>query len=269
MSPGLAQIGWATTELQFISQDGIGVGDDENSFAFDGCRARLWHNGESTPYENKFVWKAGDVIGCYLDMTQGVIMFFLNGVIVDPIFYIETSRIEEFRQVGGLYPALSILTHQQAILNFGHCEFAFKQQAVDTIRTIYSQSSLTWLEVYSMNDYGVIPRQVLEYVPPAYKAHQVPKSLKASSSNLMDTKVMCNICCELVISISLRPCGHQDICFNCARRLTNCPICRTRIESIDQTAKKSEMKRSRSITLMELANITDSLQYNQTPGSQI
>lgn len=40
---GISQIGWATKDVSFSPEEGSGVGDDGQSFAFDGSRRRLWH----------------------------------------------------------------------------------------------------------------------------------------------------------------------------------------------------------------------------------
>lgn len=41
---GIMQIGWATKMSDFKNYEGIGVGDDQYSIAFDGCRGVIWHN---------------------------------------------------------------------------------------------------------------------------------------------------------------------------------------------------------------------------------
>ena len=41
------QVGWATKESKFLNHDGYGIGDDEHSVAFDGCRQLVWHHATS------------------------------------------------------------------------------------------------------------------------------------------------------------------------------------------------------------------------------
>ncbi|CAD6997860.1 unnamed protein product [Ceratitis capitata] len=50
ITPGVMQIGWATKESSFLSDDGYGIGDDKYSIGFDGCRRIIWHNAKSIPH---------------------------------------------------------------------------------------------------------------------------------------------------------------------------------------------------------------------------
>ena len=43
----IMQVGWATKESRFLNHDGYGIGDDEHSVAFDGCRQLVWHHADS------------------------------------------------------------------------------------------------------------------------------------------------------------------------------------------------------------------------------
>lgn len=47
ITPGVMQIGFATKQSKFLNHDGFGIGDDEQSFAYDGCRQLLWQNAKS------------------------------------------------------------------------------------------------------------------------------------------------------------------------------------------------------------------------------
>ena len=48
---GVMQIGWATRLSKVLNHEGYGIGDDEFSLAYDGCRQLVWHNAncESQP----------------------------------------------------------------------------------------------------------------------------------------------------------------------------------------------------------------------------
>ena len=79
------RVGWATTDFQPTADgsDGfssVGVGDDVNSFGFDG--ASLWFAGrrQSISTHEFAGFKKGDVIGCLLDLSIPEIWFSLNGV---------------------------------------------------------------------------------------------------------------------------------------------------------------------------------------------
>eukprot|EP00613_Pedinella_sp_CCMP2098_P071890 CAMPEP_0171907342 /NCGR_PEP_ID=MMETSP0993-20121228/6910_1 /TAXON_ID=483369 /ORGANISM="non described non described, Strain CCMP2098" /LENGTH=792 /DNA_ID=CAMNT_0012539555 /DNA_START=30 /DNA_END=2408 /DNA_ORIENTATION=+ len=82
-SSGVMQVGWAdhlfspsspsNASLTSTGETGKGgeedgVGDDAHSWAYDGCRQRAWHHGESTEYG--LAWAAGDVVGCLLDLDH-------------------------------------------------------------------------------------------------------------------------------------------------------------------------------------------------------
>jgi len=88
-SDGLMQVGWVSSA--FLSDTSIshhgemskagkgdqaeaaadGVGDDNNSWGFDGYRQLKWHAGVSSSYgpQTGVIWKAGDIIGCCLELT--------------------------------------------------------------------------------------------------------------------------------------------------------------------------------------------------------
>lgn len=47
VTAGVMQIGWATKDSKFLNQEGYGIGDDEYSVAYDGCRS-VWGVGGVT-----------------------------------------------------------------------------------------------------------------------------------------------------------------------------------------------------------------------------
>ena len=74
------QIGWATDRCTYKSEEGVGIGDDIYSFAYDGQRGLLWHRQENWPHEHK-KWRQGDVLGVLLDLDAGRMKFSLNGAL--------------------------------------------------------------------------------------------------------------------------------------------------------------------------------------------
>lgn len=77
---GLIQVGWASQDARFDPEGGMGVGDDDHSYAFDGCRAQKWHgrwSDERSSYGQE--WNAGDVITCLLDLDAGKMSYYRNG----------------------------------------------------------------------------------------------------------------------------------------------------------------------------------------------
>lgn len=61
ITPGVMQIGFATKQSKFLNHDGFGVGDDSQSFAYDGCRQLLWHNAKNSA-NNLPQWKEVSLI---------------------------------------------------------------------------------------------------------------------------------------------------------------------------------------------------------------
>ena len=74
---GLCQVGWATGKFAPQSETGDGVGDDAHSYSFDGSRKIALHKSESVAYGQG--WKAGDVLGCLWNRTDGTLSFSHNG----------------------------------------------------------------------------------------------------------------------------------------------------------------------------------------------
>lgn len=73
---GLSQIGWADVSFIGASGDGLGVGDDKNSYAFDGDRVMTWFDGKRTW---GWEWKVGDVVCFCADLDARWIAFARNG----------------------------------------------------------------------------------------------------------------------------------------------------------------------------------------------
>ncbi|NXK73786.1 RSPRY protein, partial [Amazona guildingii] len=78
ITSGVMQIGWATRDSKFLNHEGYGIGDDEYSCAYDGCRQLIWYNARSKPHSHP-CWKEGDTIGFLLDLHEKQMIFYLNG----------------------------------------------------------------------------------------------------------------------------------------------------------------------------------------------
>ena len=75
----------------FFCNTRYGIGDDEFSIAYDGCRKLIWHRAESEAHEHP-CWKPGDVLGSLLDFDRKQVVFYLNGQpVVPPITRIFSS----------------------------------------------------------------------------------------------------------------------------------------------------------------------------------
>ncbi|KAI4330150.1 hypothetical protein MLD38_028453 [Melastoma candidum] len=113
---GIQQLGWATLTCPFTEQKGVGDADD--SYAFDGRRVRKW-NKEAEPYGQS--WVAGDVIGCCIDLESDQISFYRNGVSLGVAF----RGIRKMGPGAGYYPAISLSQGERCELNFGSHPFKF------------------------------------------------------------------------------------------------------------------------------------------------
>ncbi|KAE8700087.1 E3 ubiquitin-protein ligase RKP [Hibiscus syriacus] len=113
---GIQQLGWATISCPFT--DHKGVGDADDSYAFDGRRVSKW-NKEAEPYGQP--WVAGDVIGCCIDLAHDEISFYRNGVSLGLAF----SGIRKMEPGFGYYPAVSLSQGERCELNFGSRPFKY------------------------------------------------------------------------------------------------------------------------------------------------
>ncbi|KAB2597297.1 E3 ubiquitin-protein ligase RKP-like [Pyrus ussuriensis x Pyrus communis] len=100
---GIQQLGWATVSCPFT--DHKGVGDADDSYAFDGRRS----------------WVVGDAIGCCIDLDCNEISFYRNGVSLGPAFH----GIRKMGPGSGYYPAVSLSQGERCELNFGARPFRF------------------------------------------------------------------------------------------------------------------------------------------------
>ncbi|GAV71431.1 SPRY domain-containing protein [Cephalotus follicularis] len=113
---GIQQLGWATLSCPFT--DHKGVGDAEDSYAFDGRRVSKW-NKEAEPYGQS--WVVGDVIGCCIDLDHDEISFYRNGVSLGVAF----SGIRKMGPGFRYYPAISLSQGERCDLNFGARPFRY------------------------------------------------------------------------------------------------------------------------------------------------
>ncbi|TYZ61267.1 hypothetical protein PybrP1_009568 [[Pythium] brassicae (nom. inval.)] len=120
VTSGLIQIGWIDGYFQGSSDQGEGVGDHAHSWSYDGNRQRRWNSGSSS-YGEK--WKAGDVIGCLLDLTSSEMTFFRNGLNLG-VAYSE-FKINPCDKKSGLMPGISLERGEIIRVNLGHQPFAY------------------------------------------------------------------------------------------------------------------------------------------------
>ncbi|XP_029780921.1 RING finger and SPRY domain-containing protein 1 isoform X2 [Suricata suricatta] len=118
VTSGVMQIGWATRDSKFLNHEGYGIGDDEYSCAYDGCRQLIWYNARSKPHPHP-CWKEGDTVGFLLDLNEKQMIFFLNGNQLPPEKQVFSST------VSGFFAAASFMSYQQCEFNFGAKPFKY------------------------------------------------------------------------------------------------------------------------------------------------
>eukprot|EP01084_Bolivina_argentea_P315930 547505_1 len=86
LTDNIMQIGFVEKGFTPNEEYSIGVGDDEHSWAYEGVWKGIKSAGKWKMYNNVVKWKAGDIIGCYLNYDKGLIKFYINGVDFDISF---------------------------------------------------------------------------------------------------------------------------------------------------------------------------------------
>src|SRR5690606_13003916 len=90
---GKIHIGWCTDKCQIQSNSYVGlysvvfveespqngIGNDTESWAFDGSSQRVWHGSSSSNTRYGEYWNNGDIIGTILDLDAKTISFYRNG----------------------------------------------------------------------------------------------------------------------------------------------------------------------------------------------
>ena len=113
---GIQQIGWATLSCVFNREEG--VGDGEDSYAFDGKRVKKW-SMDAANYGQ--AWAPGDVIGCCADFDDGELVFYRNGKSMGTAF----RDVRTLKPELGYFPAISLSEDERCTLNFGTQPFYF------------------------------------------------------------------------------------------------------------------------------------------------
>jgi hypothetical protein len=123
------QIGWINELFTIDISEGDGVGDNVNSWSFDGARSKKWHI-EDSDYGIDVLssgWKEGDIIGCFLaihanedsSLKTVEISYSVNGHNMG-VAYTEVVPISMI-----FFPALSLEADEIVIVNIGQNPFRF------------------------------------------------------------------------------------------------------------------------------------------------
>ncbi|KAL7054526.1 hypothetical protein AAHC03_025996 [Spirometra sp. Aus1] len=116
---GMARFGWALQDGSLL------LGTDNMGYAFgvgpDGSQARKVFNGLSEPYGTPF--RVGDVIGCFLDLDNGIIQWSLNGNAFPEAYRMDRSFIAHSKSI--FFPAGSLYNTTVSV-NYGDRPFKFE-----------------------------------------------------------------------------------------------------------------------------------------------
>ena len=123
---GHSHVGFVTSLCIHHLSDLNGVGDTALSVAFDGHRSCKWTRNKSVPFGEN--WAPGDVVACALDLDNGHVEFFLNGVSLGVAF----ASLPRSGLV--YYPALSLAHAERCTLNFGALPLQFVYRNSQTQR---------------------------------------------------------------------------------------------------------------------------------------
>uniref|UniRef100_F1KY53 RING finger and SPRY domain-containing protein 1 n=1 Tax=Ascaris suum TaxID=6253 RepID=F1KY53_ASCSU len=220
LTPGVMQIGFATKQSRFCNHEGFGIGDDECSIAYDGCRQLIWHNAQCQKHEHE-PWKAGDYLGCLLDITSGYVQFYLNGCALQ-VPHREFMERHAANKETGFFAAASFMSFQQCRFNFGTEPFRYPPSSI---------------EFKTFNDYGCLSEEQKTILPRRRKMELL------SEISIPDDS--CHICYSSSIDTVLKPCGHSGLCFSCSEQLELCPLCRVHIVERCRIAKRLSLAEQR------------------------
>jgi hypothetical protein len=175
LSGGLMQIGWINESFRESLRTGViaaddGVGDDTNSWAYDGLRKQRWH-GQYAVYGDKYIsdadvvtddgkdrerapfswepiastWQAGDVVGCFLSISRAAdgsterrFAYSLNGKYLGEAFCDMTKAPKPGStlsaigdSLNALSPGISMDEGEAFVINIGQKEFKHTPQSVE------------------------------------------------------------------------------------------------------------------------------------------
>jgi len=85
------------------------------------------------------------------------------------------------------------------------------------------------IELFSRIDRATLMLMLTDALTP----YELKSEQKSDQPELnTDESKFCKVCIEEITNALLEPCNHLCVCEGCANRLTNCPICRAKIENV-------------------------------------
>ncbi|ORX49891.1 SPRY-domain-containing protein [Hesseltinella vesiculosa] len=247
VTEGIMQIGWCTSRCRFIPEEGYGVGDDQHGFAFDTYRSAVWANGTAVypqSLQPSFRCRAGDVLGSYLDLDEGICSFFINGQDIGMTVAFEHASTTKGGTMEGLYPAFSLTTHQHILINFGDRPWMYEPD----LPLPSPGQSAHWHGVHlapGLNGHHGLETQLQQRVL-QWSAQRpycdiqgshlsTTPSLRPALTTQLSQELdwdgpLCTMCFTEPKNTVLIPCGHGGWGASCAKLLDSCPLCRNPIE---------------------------------------
>uniref|UniRef100_A0A915PR00 RING finger and SPRY domain-containing protein 1 n=1 Tax=Setaria digitata TaxID=48799 RepID=A0A915PR00_9BILA len=204
LTPGVMQIGFATKQSRFSNHEGYGIGDDDCSIAYDGCRQLVWYNADFIKIEHDH-WKAGDILGCLLNLQDGYVQFYLNGL---PLRQPHRAFLDRKYKNSGFFAAASFMSFQQCRFNFGLKPFRLAMRMFPPTDVLFK----------TFNDNGrLFPEQ--KTILPRQRRIELLTQISVADD-------ACTLCYANSIDTVLRPCGHGGLCYSCSEQIDLCPLCR-------------------------------------------
>jgi len=174
--------------------------------AYDGCRRLIWYNARSEKFHDRPCWKAGDILGCLLDLNKLEIIFSINGVPIQPctqvfktvryafvFFFMSRMSKQSYYTImstvifrSGFFAAASFMSFQQCLFNFGHVPF--KHPPTDR-------------EFQKFNDYATLKPEDKIILPRHIYLDQLRRLSVREDS--------CTLCFDQRASVRLLPCNHR------------------------------------------------------------
>jgi len=129
ITAGLLQIGWVTEDHESDPDCGMGVGDDNYSWAVDLFRNRVWYNSFSDSYAMNTKWHPNGTLQCYLDLDNSIMSFGYDGEALGVAF-------TDFEVGNGLYPAFSASHGEEIRFNFGEQPFKYPPKGFNPLNLL-------------------------------------------------------------------------------------------------------------------------------------
>jgi len=115
---GQIRIGWCTDNCNIQANAYTGIGQDNDSYAYDGSNQKAWGGANTGGVRYGEYWNSGDIIGTVLDLDNKSISFYRNGNDMGVAF-------NNINVADGIYPALSLQKKQKVSANFGKSAFKY------------------------------------------------------------------------------------------------------------------------------------------------